>query len=433
MSMNSTKDKGAPIAGSKGVRLELHRWQEGMREDFDKTFVQRWSPYFGAVLLVMVSLVLMTSGLSWGVFGGLKLWGDHFNNLVGLGALLGIDDTLEAPMLHRISLMNINLVLGAFAAALLSGQFYIRRPPHLEYVWAALGGMCMGIGATLAGGCTVGGFFTPLMFASPAGWAMGCGLAAGSFLGLKLLLWSMNRVSWGIAAPRRAVTSVPKGLSPFLGVAVLVLVLGWTLSWYQSDSKILVSRAIIIPAGFGFGFILHRARFCFSRVFREPFMTGDGASTKAMILAFIIGIPVASLLLQKRTVDPYLVIPATFWLGSILGGLVFGIGMIFAGGCASGALWRLGEGQLKLAVAVFFFGWSGSIFSAILKRWQVLTPQIDLDFIDGLVEFTKVGYQAYLPDLIGSWSVTYLVCFGLLGGWYFWVRYNESTGRFTIL
>ena len=431
--MKSKADSRVPMVGNKEIRRELPRWLEGFREDYEKIFVRPWSPYFGAVLLVMVSMVLMTSGLSWGVFGGLKLWGDHFNNIIGLGTLFGIDESPDELLLHRISLMNINLVLGALAAALMSSQFGFRRPPYQEYVWGALGGMCMGIGATLAGGCTVGGFYSPLLFASPVGWAMGMGLAVGAFLGLKLLVWSMHRIPWGVSATGGSTAPFPKGLSPFFGIAILIIVLGWTLSWYQSDNKMLVSRAIIIPAGFGFGFILHRSRFCFARVFREPFMTGDGVRTKAMILAFCLGIPIASLFLQNKSVDPYLVIPATFWLGSILGGLVFGIGMVFAGGCASGALWRMGEGQLKLAVAVFFFGWSGSVFSGILKHWDVLTPQIDLDFLDGLVEFTKLGYQAYLPDLTGSWHVTYLICFGVLAGWYAWVRYNESTGRFTIL
>ena len=38
-------------------------------------------------------------------------------------------------------------------------------------------------------------------------------------------------------------------------------------------------------------------------------MTGEGAMTKAMILALALGIPLGSLLLQKQTVDPYLAIP----------------------------------------------------------------------------------------------------------------------------
>ena len=415
------------------TRLGFPLWLAGLREDYERAFVRGWSPYFAAVLLVVVTMVLMDSGLFWGVFGGLKLWGDYFNNFVGLGPILGIDDTLENPLMHRISLMDINLVLGAFAAALISGQFYFRRSPNLEYIWGGVGGICMGLGSVLAGGCTVGGFFTPLFFASPAGWAMLAGLSAGAFLGLKILLWSIENISWGTSAPKGSAPFFLRGLYPLVGVVIAGLVFFWAVSWYLADNRHLVDRALIILAGFGFGFILHRSRFCFSRGCREPFMTGDGTMTKAIILALALGIPISSLLLQHNTVDPYGVIPATFWLGSILGGFIFGIGMIFAGGCASGALWRLGEGQLKLLVAVFFFSWSGSVFSSILKRWDVLAPQIDLDFADGLVEFTKVGYQAYLPDLSGSWSMTYVISFGALAVWYLLVRYNESTGRFTMI
>lgn len=103
--------------------------------------------------------------------------------------------------------------------------------------------------------------------------------------------------------------------------------------------------------------------------------------------------------------------------------------MIFAGGCASGSLWRMGEGNLKLWVTVLFFAWSGSTFGAILARWEVMKTEMNLD----LVEATKVGIQAYLPQMTGSWGMTYLVSFTLLGLWYALVRYNESTGRFTIL
>jgi len=415
------------------TRLGFPLWLAGLREDYERAFVRGWSPYFGAVLLVIVTVVLMASGLFWGVFSGLKLWGDHFNNFVGLGPILGIDDKLENPLMHRISLMDINLVLGAFAAALLSGQFYFRRSPNLEYIWGAVGGIFMGLGAVLAGGCTIGGFFTPLLFASPAGWAMWGGLSAGAFLGLKLLLWSIENISWGTSAPKGSAPSFLRGMYPFVGVAIAGIVLSWAVSWYLADNRHLVDRALIILAGFGFGFILHRSRFCFSRGYREPFMTGDGTMTKAMILALALGIPISSLFLQNNTIDPYIVIPATFWLGSSLGGFIFGIGMIFAGGCASGALWRMGEGQLKLVVSVFFFSWSGSVFSSILKRWNVLTPEIDLDILGGMVEVTKVGYQAYLPDLSGGWSMTYIIGFGVLAVWYLLVRYNESTGRFTMI
>ena len=176
-------------------------WLAGFKADYNSIFVEEWSPYFGAVVLVIIMAVLMGSGAFWGVFGGIKLWGDYLNNAIGLGPVLGVKAELESPLLHRISLMNITLLLGAFSAALLSRQFHINRPPPLEYIWAAAGGMLMGVGATLAGGCTTGGFFVPLTFSSAAGWAMWFGLLLGAIIGLKLLLWTMEHIAWGCTPP----------------------------------------------------------------------------------------------------------------------------------------------------------------------------------------------------------------------------------------
>jgi len=156
-------------------RQNKRLWLEGFKQDYQAVLVQPWSAYTGAVLLVILMAVLMGSGLFWGVFGGLKLWGDYLNNAIGLGPVLGIKQELDSPLMHRISLMDITLLLGAFSAALFSRQFRINRPPALEYVWAIVGGSLMGIGATLAGGCTTGGFFVPLMFSSASGWAMWAG------------------------------------------------------------------------------------------------------------------------------------------------------------------------------------------------------------------------------------------------------------------
>ena len=403
-------------------------WRDGFKADYERVFVEPWSPYVGAILLVMVILGLMISGLFWGVFGGLKLWGDWFNSAIGLGEALKIKTELDSPLMHRMSLMNITLLSGAFAAALMSRQFSINRAPKLEYVWGALGGTLMGIGATLAGGCTTGGFLTPALHFSPAGWMMALGLMAGAVIGLKLLLWTLDNISWGMQAPASGESS-SRDRYPLFGILVAAAIVSWALIWaYSADSKI-ASRAIIVIAGFAMGFILHRSRLCFARGFREPFMTAEGDMTKALILALAIAIPLAALLFQKKVIDPYIAIPATFWTGSLLGGVIFGIGMIFAGGCASGAMWRASEGNLKLWVAIVFFAWGGSTFSGLLRHWNVMTPDVNLD---GL-EFTKVGIQAYLPDMLGGWAGSLALGFAILLLWYLLVRYNESTERFTVL
>jgi hypothetical protein len=208
-----------------------------------------------------------------------------------------------------------------------------------------------------------------------------------------------------------------------------VATLVWSAQWYASGNEKLTVRAVIILAGFAIGFIMHRSRLCFARAFREPFMTAEGEMTKAVILGLAIAIPLAALLFQAKVIDPYIAIPASFWIGSLLGGVLFGIGMIFAGGCASGSLWRMGEGHIKLWVAAFFFAWSGSTASGLLKKTGLLVKEMTLDEI----EATQLGYQAYFPVMLDGWGWSLLAGGIFLLVWYALVRYNESTEKFTVL
>ncbi|BCO28089.1 hypothetical protein MIZ03_2985 [Rhodoferax lithotrophicus] len=407
------------------------QWVDGFKADYDKLFVKKWSSYLGAVLLMVVIFALMINGMVWGVFGGVKFWGNWLNTAIGLGPWLGLPAESGPIWMHSMSLMNIMLVMGAFCAALLSRQFAPLRPPKIEYLWAALGGTLMGIGASLAGGCTTGGFFNPVLHASPAGWAMWVGLLAGAAVGFKMLLWTLEHVEWGTQAP--AVWQLPKGVTmalPWWGGMVALGTLVLATLWFYSGNAPLVYRAPIVLAGFAIGFIMHRSRLCFARAFREPFVTGEGEMSKAVILALAIGLPVAALLFQKKVIDPYAAIPATFWIGSLVGGLIFGMGMVFAGGCASGSLWRMGEGHIKLWVAMFFFAWSGSTASALFKKYG-LTAIVE----DGTDTFdrTALGFQAFMPELLSSWGWTLWVSGGLLLLWYALVRYNESTEKFTLM
>ena len=408
-----------------------HQWVDGFKSDYDKLFVKKWSSYLGAVLLMVVILALMINGMVWGVFGGVKFWGNWINNAIGLGPWLGLPAESSSFWMHSMSLMNIMLVTGAFCAALLSRQFAPQRPPKIEYLWASLGGVLMGTGAALAGGCTTGGFFNPVLHASPAGWAMWLGLLAGAALGFKMLLWTLEHIEWGSQAP--AALQLPKGVTaalPWWGAGVALGALVWAALWFYSGDAPLVYRAPIVLAGFAIGFVMHRSRLCFARAFREPFVTGEGEMSKAVILALAIGLPLAALLFQKKVIDPYAAIPATFWIGSLLGGLIFGIGMVFAGGCASGSLWRMGEGHVKLWVAMFFFAWSGSTASALFKKWGLTA--VDEDNADAF-ERTRLGFQAFMPEMWSSWGWTFLVSGGLLLLWYALVRYNESTEKFTLM
>jgi uncharacterized protein len=67
------------------------------------------------------------------------------------------------------------------------------------------------------------------------------------------------------------------------------------------------------------------------------------------------------------------------------GGTLFGIGMVIAGGCGAGSIWRAGEGHVKLWIALFFFAAGASM----MRRLLVSTELIG-----------HLGFASFLPNLL---------------------------------
>ncbi len=96
--------------------------------------------------------------------------------------------------------------------------------------------------------------------------------------------------------------------------------------------------AVSLAVGLLFGVFLQKARFCFVSAFRDFVAFKD----TRVLQGVLVGIGVMTLFWSLQATFGYF---RGFWtpawgLGSFLGGLVFGLGMTFAGGCASGTLYR---------------------------------------------------------------------------------------------
>ena len=96
---------------------------------------------------------------------------------------------------------------------------------------------------------------------------------------------------------------------------------------------------------------------------------------------------------------------------------IFGVGMSLAGGCASGTLWRAGEGHIKLWVALGVFALSGSYF----RDWLATSGWS-----------AKLGEALFLPDLIG-WKLGVISVCLLMMVWYLIVAWNEATKKLIIV
>ena len=132
-----------------------------------------------------------------------------------------------------------------------------------------------------------------------------------------------------------------------------------------------------------------------------------------------------TLALQFTPIDPYLAIPARFWLGSLLGGCFFAAGMTIAGGCATGLLWRSAEGGIKIWLGLLCFAWSGSVFSALGRQWGWLQESMSVE----LVKVSALGRQLFLPDSLGGWLGAIVIMFGWLVCWYALLCYTRRSNR----
>lgn len=136
------------------------------------------------------------------------------------------------------------------------------------------------------------------------------------------------------------------------------------------------------------GFVMHRADFCTTASFRDLFLFRDFFLMRQMILLIVVSMALFEFGrltgLIARQPFPLLGAPT---LANVAGGFVFGIGMVLAGGCVVGSLYKLGAGSLAsgLAFAGMIAGsaayaeihprWSAFARSTVLVRDAITVPQ----------------------------------------------------------
>ena len=386
---------------------------ENMKEVFSfgyaKLFDKQWPMWVGGLLFGVLNVFMFAFEKAWSVADGVRNWGNWFFNIVEVTEI-----TIINPHLYSTSILNFGIIAGALASALLAKQFQVRSAPTRELSKAIIGGTLMGIGASLSFGCNIGGFFSAISALSMSGVAMMGGLMIGSLIGLKLLVWEITYLSPSASPVSKDVLRKQKKNQPLLGVIILLVGILLAVVYDELDYSI---RSGFLIFGLVIGIIMQRTRFCFVRAFREPFMTGDGGASKAVALAVIISVIGFSILKWSDMKDWESQVFAGFWFGSLVGGIIFGIGMSLTGGCASGTLWRAGEGHIKLWIALIAFALSGSYF----REWLAISGWS-----------MKLGEALFIPDLIGWKMGVFSICL-LMVVWYLIVSWNEATRKLVIV
>ena len=386
--------------------------KEEARKNYIAVFEQDWPSWLAGIFIALLALMIFLWDNPWGIAGGYRNWGNWVLYSLGINK-----DKPFAPWFHPMSLSNFGIFAGAFFSAMMSRQFKIRKAPTLEYAKGIVGGILMGTGAAFAGGCNVGGFFTASGILSMGGIAMMVGLGGGAWIGLKYLLWELEHLP---AKP----LSEKDGSSPFfginwdrvqpyIGIGVVVAVVAAFYAYSTIDKTVLGGLLFL---GFLIGLVMHRARFCFVRAFRCPFMTGEAEMVKVVAMSLMIYGMGSAIIKWAWIKDPMTGVYHPFFLGSLVGGLIFGVGMILAGGCASSTLWRIGEGHLKLVMTMIGFTLSNSLTAKAIAA---------LNLSD------RLGKGIFMPEVF-TWGVTIPLFIIFFVMWAFIAIWNEESEKFVI-
>ena len=142
----------------------------------------------------------------------------------------------------------------------------------------------------------------------------------------------------------------------------------------------IVSFGTAILLGLALGYILQRGRFCLNSAFRDIIFIQDMTLFRAYLFALVVAIIGSNFLedmgwLQVINTDTGALETTTLLrqsfvpIANVLGGFLFGIGIVLAGGCASGIVYRIGEGQLSALIAIL-----GFFFGAVMTADGLLSP-----------------------------------------------------------
>lgn len=384
-------------------------FSESLKGLYQSVFKNNYSPVTGGILLALFVILLEMWYRPWGIVGGLRNWGEWV--LYGIGFL---EEAPPHPLWFSSSVLDIGLILGAFISATLANEFGLRIPPRLEMIKAVVAGILMGIGSALAQGCNIGGFYMAIANLSASGIAMMLGLIVGVFIGVKYLIWELEHFS-----SQGGVEISTKKINPILGIVALLILIYGIYSYFRSEHEegALLGGALLLTACIGF--VMHRSRFCIVNSFREPFLSGEAAMARGVALSILIATFGILLIKMAGIREPMTYVTPTFVWGSLIGGLIFGAAMVVAGGCGSGSLWRVAEGQVKLMIVVIFFA---------------LTNAITRYYLDNVWEVWDKGWfgtTLFLPEYLGYGGAFILLALVIII-WYLVVDWNEKSEKFVI-
>ncbi|MEK4523680.1 YeeE/YedE family protein [Psychrobacillus sp. FSL W7-1457] len=158
------------------------------------------------------------------------------------------------------------------------------------------------------------------------------------------------------------------------------------------------------------GFVMQRGRFCLTGGFRDMYLTKDNRMFYALLIAIAV-----------QSVGVYTLIELGVFefnagtlplVAIIIGSFIFGIGIVLAGGCATGTWYRAGEGLIGSWIAL-----AGYMLMAAIMKTGVLVP------LNNKISSSQLPSNSISETLgINVW-----ILIGILVAVVGWIVYKEVT------
>ena len=320
-------------------------------KQFRQTYmVNFWRPTPAVIALgVLAAYYFGITGTYWAVTGEFTRWGGHILQFFGVDiSNWGYYKIMkmEGTSLTRIDgVMIIGMFAGCIAAAFWGNNVKLRMPAsNIRIAQALIGGIIAGFGARLGMGCNLASLFTGIPQFSLHAWFFTIAMIIGVYLGTKVSMLSFfqSKIKLQKVTCSKELEKDETQVKSFFkfGTFAFIAAIIWALYLIFFENNQKLGMAVLF--GCAFGLLIAKAQICFTSAFRDIFTTGRNE----LAIAIIIGMAVSTI-----GVFSYIMIgtPAKImWAGpnAILGGLLFGFGIVLAGGCECGWMYRAVEGQV---------------------------------------------------------------------------------------